>query len=261
MTEIQRITRLFSIAGEINNLLPSEQFKTADVPNLLAGAEFIEGIFPSWIVVLCKIHHPEVRYVSKNSGDILSYPSDILLRYTPEEFFDLIHPDERVDVRKCYERMCAVMKQKEYRPENYKFAFHYRLRTLKHTYIPIVDEKNAFLNKSGLYLHFSLIKEIDTKNHFSLPYMNILTKRNLSFKIHEQYVPRENKDVVTAREKDVMRLIKKGMTNKQIAEALFISIHTVRNHRSSLLRKTSSRNAAELINFGERNQMLEQYEG
>lgn len=55
-------------------------------------------------------------------------------------------------------------------------------------------------------------------------------------------------DVVelTEREKDVMRLIAEGMSNKQIASALSISTTTVRTHVSNILRKLDLENRTQI---------------
>jgi LuxR family maltose regulon positive regulatory protein len=42
---------------------------------------------------------------------------------------------------------------------------------------------------------------------------------------------------VTARERDVLRLLAEGLTNKQIAERLIVSEHTVHRHVTNILRK------------------------
>lgn len=43
--------------------------------------------------------------------------------------------------------------------------------------------------------------------------------------------------LLTPRECEVLKLIAKGYTNSEIAEALFISKHTVKNHVSNIYRK------------------------
>jgi len=62
---------------------------------------------------------------------------------------------------------------------------------------------------------------------------------------------RQNKDaqipVITRREKEVLKLIAEGMTNKEMAEKLFISTTTVDTHRNSLLSKFNVKNTANLI--------------
>lgn len=42
---------------------------------------------------------------------------------------------------------------------------------------------------------------------------------------------------LSAREKDVLRLMAKGLTNEEIAQRLFISPHTVKNHVSHIYQK------------------------
>lgn len=42
---------------------------------------------------------------------------------------------------------------------------------------------------------------------------------------------------LSSREKDVLRLIARGMTNQEIAQRLFISPHTVKNHVSHIYQK------------------------
>ena len=42
---------------------------------------------------------------------------------------------------------------------------------------------------------------------------------------------------VTARERDVLRLLAEGLTNRQIAERLVVSEHTVHRHVANILRK------------------------
>ncbi len=49
--------------------------------------------------------------------------------------------------------------------------------------------------------------------------------------------PGEALDVLTGREKEVLRLIAQGMSNKEIASALFIAEKTVKTHVSSILGK------------------------
>lgn len=52
---------------------------------------------------------------------------------------------------------------------------------------------------------------------------------------------------LTNRELEVLKLLASGLNSKEISEQLFISTNTVEYHRKKLLRKTESRNVAELI--------------
>lgn len=54
------------------------------------------------------------------------------------------------------------------------------------------------------------------------------------------------------RERDVLALMADGATNKEIAERLFLSPHTVKDHTSALYRKLGVRNRAEAVQRAER---------
>lgn len=51
------------------------------------------------------------------------------------------------------------------------------------------------------------------------------------------------------RQRDIVRLMLKGMNSKQISEQLGISVHTVNNHRTRLKAKTGCRNAVHLTRY------------
>jgi DNA-binding NarL/FixJ family response regulator len=52
---------------------------------------------------------------------------------------------------------------------------------------------------------------------------------------------------LSAREREVLDLIATGATNREIAESLFLSPHTVKEHTSAVYRKLSVRNRAEAV--------------
>lgn len=56
----------------------------------------------------------------------------------------------------------------------------------------------------------------------------------------------EELDRLTAREKDVMRLLARGYTYKEIAAELFLSVKTIETHASAVLRKLQLSNRREL---------------
>ena len=57
------------------------------------------------------------------------------------------------------------------------------------------------------------------------------------------------KEEITKREKEILRLVAKGLTSKEIARKLYISPRTVDTHRSNLMEKLELKNIAELVRF------------
>lgn len=56
-----------------------------------------------------------------------------------------------------------------------------------------------------------------------------------------------NNSNITPRELEILDFLSRGLSSKEIAEKLFISPHTVEYHRRQMLKKTDSKNIAELI--------------
>ena len=55
-----------------------------------------------------------------------------------------------------------------------------------------------------------------------------------------------DQDTLSQREREIIGCVVKGMTNKEIAEQLFISVHTVITHRRNITRKLQIHSAAGL---------------
>jgi len=70
------------------------------------------------------------------------------------------------------------------------------------------------------------------------------------------YDPSQKLPLLTSREKEVLQLIAEGMTNPQIAQQLFISLHTVDSHRKNLLTKFEVNNTAGLIKLAAKYNMI-----
>lgn len=56
-------------------------------------------------------------------------------------------------------------------------------------------------------------------------------------------------DPLTAREREVLKLIAEGKSSKEIANLLFISIFTVNNHRASIMEKLNLKKATDLVKY------------
>jgi len=65
---------------------------------------------------------------------------------------------------------------------------------------------------------------------------------------HEAEVATRHRfDRLTARERDVLRLVVAGHSNKEVAQHLGISPRTVENHRARIMEKTGAHSLAELV--------------
>lgn len=82
-------------------------------------------------------------------------------------------------------------------------------------------------------------------------------RKELTYKLHRlewetEFIRRnrENYLSLTKREHEVMQLLLEGYNNPQIAKELYISRHTVEQHRKNINRKLNIRSAVDFFAFG-----------
>lgn len=74
-------------------------------------------------------------------------------------------------------------------------------------------------------------------------------KNNISELILEENKDVPNVNALTEREIQIINLIKEGLSSKEIASELNISLKTVEVHRHNVLKKLKLKNSASLVNF------------
>jgi len=65
----------------------------------------------------------------------------------------------------------------------------------------------------------------------------------------EYFYPDLSQTVLTKREKEVVSWLAEGLSSKQIADKMCLAENTIANHRKSMLRKTNTKNVAQLIRY------------
>ncbi len=93
----------------------------------------------------------------------------------------------------------------------------------------------------------SIFDELDTIND------KIVKLQNLQNEVGEE----TEEDVLSQREKEIVVCVVKGMTNKEIAEQLFLSIHTVITHRKNISKKLQIHSASGLTIYAIVNKLVE----
>ena len=74
----------------------------------------------------------------------------------------------------------------------------------------------------------------------------------------ESYRKKDDPDYVelTPREKDILKLVCQEMNSQEIAEKLFISVHTAETHRRNLLSKTGCKNSVGLVKYAMEHELI-----
>jgi DNA-binding CsgD family transcriptional regulator len=183
-----------------------------------------------------------------------------VIGYRPEEFnldlmFSIMHPYD-VALMQQKEGAAAEFLFKRITPEKipyYKVSYTFRFRRRDGDYRNILHQVVTIAQtEDGKIRHVLGV-------HSDITYLNVPTDDRISFiGLHgepsffslqttpEQLLLPAPKIQLTARERDIVKLLAEGLASKQIASTLGISVHTVDTIRRKLLRKTGAKNTLEL---------------
>lgn len=121
------------------------------------------------------------------------------------------------------------------------------------------QEKSSSLMRqilvSAQQIHFMTL-HLDADPGYSNQTINLFDAPTLiCYKVNEilnSFLSDQNKDTdteLTKREIEVLRMVTKGHSNKEIADRLFVSIHTVISHRKNISEKTGIKSASGLTMY------------
>ncbi len=104
---------------------------------------------------------------------------------------------------------------------------------------------NSYLLKSSDQQE--LIKAIkttlDSKPYFSQEVSNTMVQKV----VNDDAGKKESAYQISEREQEVLEHIAQGLTNKEVADALFLSVRTVDTHRRNLLKKLDAKNSVDMV--------------
>ena len=183
------------------------------------------------------------------------------LGYEPHEFtFELastyFHPEDRDMVERLM-RATLMFASENNVSKDVAFFLTYRIRKKDNTYVKVLRQSTTFdLDEEGKIIsNLSMLSDIS--------FLNTANKVEWKFDApgldkeeFRKYVTKEYKGFFSERETEIIHLVDKGWSSKQIAEKLFLSKHTVDTHRRKILNKAHCKNAVELINFCKHNGIL-----
>lgn len=129
------------------------------------------------------------------------------------------------------------------------------LKNILIKYFP-AQQPNYFLNEVLFDLsdcEKDLEKHNRVEDYFFVPITETLEK---DFNERQEEPATEKVDNLTDREKEVLADVVKGMTNKEIAQHLFLSTHTVISHRRNITRKLEIHSTAGLTIYAIVNKLV-----
>lgn len=126
------------------------------------------------------------------------------------------------------------------------------------------DLKRNFINRNKLSL-ILITDQTNIKKELKADgYINYSDGKNTILDLMQEILNKKNQnsltdkssDAISAREKNILKHIALGLTNKEIAEQLFISIHTVVTHRKNITQKLGIKSVSGLTVYAILNKLI-----
>ena len=68
---------------------------------------------------------------------------------------------------------------------------------------------------------------------------------------------KSNYNLLSNREKEILKLVLEGLSNNEMAKKLFVHIRTVETHKTNIMQKLGLKNSVELVKFAIKNDLFE----
>jgi two-component system response regulator NreC len=94
-------------------------------------------------------------------------------------------------------------------------------------------------------------------DYYAKPITNIILKNYLRETDPEHLLQDQKDKSLSTREIEVLKLFGKSLTNKEIADQLFISVRTVESHKTNVMKKLNLRTTVDLVKFAIKNNIIE----
>jgi DNA-binding CsgD family transcriptional regulator len=174
-------------------------------------------------------------WANQNIIDFLGYSREEMDEMGFRLFLETIHPDDM-------EMIANAMVKFASDPDSF-YAGIYRLKPKNEDYKWVFGAIKVMETRNGVPWRFlNLTQDIDqmkdTQNQIIA-----LTKENNRLKNQIKL------DALTKREKEIIKHIAEGKTDKEIGNKLFISHKTAKTHRNNIHRKLNVSNSAAIVHF------------
>ncbi len=138
------------------------------------------------------------------------------------------------------------------------FSIDFRIRCKNGHYIRVNRHSCCFKtdNHGNVVYGLALFTDISNLKKSERISFSFYGNPELSHNFDDLIANNLNKLNITRREKEVLSELAGGQSATAIAKQLSISVHTVISHRKNLLKKTGTRNTAELIRFAVEKELL-----
>ena len=171
-----------------------------------------------------------------------------------EEIFGLIHPDDLAE--KHRQELCFfhfVKRQPRNKRNDYYLTSKLRIRSRANSYIPILHRMFYIPASVDGSLWLALCLYSPLLFDFQAQCLIVDSSDGQMAELAKQ----SDIQILSARERQILRLIDRGLRSKEIAQMLSISIHTVSRHRQEILARLQVKNSIEACRLAKEMKLIQ----
>lgn len=186
----------------------------------------------------------EARKHMENENDVVFNYVDRLLKGEVEENFEFS--------RYSHDHVDTVAKLNELKDV---FIYHYKQRDNARLSATLFD---IMMCERDLLSHFNVEKKLFIPAVENLEReVKVNLENNHDNRNQPQRTAAEQLPLLSEREKEIVKYVALGLSNKEIADKLFISVHTVATHRRNIATKLDIHTSAGLVVFAILNRLVD----
>lgn len=238
----------FATLYEGEQLTSMQEFEKSDLHNILTYLKNCHRYYLDEKIPKIKIYVDEITAKGKTQGlkllhDFTSdYIAEVTAHFNYENSIVFPYVAELEEKGSSDSTYCVTQYKQHHDNIEDKLT---DLRELLVKYLPF-DDSNHLRRKllKGLYeLEYDLKIHSHIEDAILIP---LVEKYESNSKSQDTNANRENEELLSVREKDVLRCLIQGKSNKEVADQLCISTHTVISHRKNISEKTGIKSLAGL---------------
>ena len=264
MNRVYFLTRLINLMEFNNNVMTvpwerrSDFYTRSDMP---LPKVILDQFLPSFLspgqfyYYLVDFYCREIKYIDPSIEDILGLDPESA---TVNSIQSCIHPEDINYVAQTESASLRFMLNqvgrgnlKSYYKTSYCFRFkvvggHYELFHNESVFLS--DEETGRISQV-LHIHTN-INHLTAVNDYTPSLMGLKeTESGWSVNASKESESNSLELHFSKREMEIIKLIALGYKSEEIAESLFISLHTVQSHRKNVIRKSGVKTSSELISL------------
>jgi len=242
---------------EYNKVLDSQLFnpECLDYSKLENHISFLTrlDVIENSSISVFDLFRKEHVYISGKFATMLGYNQEEI-KQKGNAFFDTkIHPTDFYFLMKNgIELLKLAFNVPVSKRKDYKLISDYRIMNFQGIYTRVIEQHQTLeLDSSGnIWLALSLLDcspDQDLTSGIKSRIYDFRTGEFVPMPGNETVL--ENEVKLSQREKEILKLVQEGLPSKEIAEKLYISVHTVNTHRQRILEKLKVSNSLEAIQY------------